>query len=173
MFVFVARQMFDQDHIAAELLVHECLHQRLNDISVTRALFRPEYHDGRSATVSVPWSFGSSRVREFSADRSFAAYHVYSHQTLLYLGMYATAEDQAEAATALENLVLAWARAAHFARALADGPILAELGPDGHRFVAWLSRAVDDLGEFRLPDGTALHDHAEEYTGPESAASND
>lgn len=166
LFVFVAGQMFDEDHIAAELLLHECLHQKLNDLSVIRALFREDYHDAHSATVSVPWSFGSQRVRHFSADRTFAAFHVYSHQALFYLGMLATATTAQDSALAGDNAMLAWARAAHFAAELAGEGIRAELGADGHRFVAWLSRAVDDLGAVRLPDGSLLSSHAGVHSTP-------
>jgi hypothetical protein len=154
--IFVAEEMFERDHVAAELMIHECLHQKLNDISVTRALFRAGYDDNDSARISVPWSFGSGRVRHFSADRSFAAYHVYTHQTLFYMGMLATARLPEENERALDNLVLSWARAAHFTHELAGGPIVDELGPDGPRFVGWLTRAVDDLGTYRLPDGSLL-----------------
>lgn len=171
LFVFVARQMFDQERVAAELLVHECLHQKLNDISVTRSLFRVDYHDAESARITVPWSFGSDRIRYFSADRSFAAFHVYAHQTLLYLGMLATSSEEVEAQEAVDNLLLSWARAAHFARALTHGPILEELGADGHRFVHWLTHAVDDLGAFRLPDGSELSRYTDACTAPQTAAS--
>ncbi|MFI5533934.1 hypothetical protein ACIA8O_35895 [Kitasatospora sp. NPDC051853] len=158
--VFVAEQTFRQDRLAAELLVHESLHQKLNDISLARSLFRPDYHDERSATVSVPWSFGSGRTRHFSADRTFAAFHVYTHQALLYLGLAVTEPDEERAGGALAETVLAWARAAHFARALDGGPVTAELGPDGHRLTRWLTTAVDALGELRLPDGSALAAHS-------------
>ncbi|MGW2402155.1 hypothetical protein ACWCYY_36955 [Kitasatospora sp. NPDC001664] len=168
--VFVAEQTFRQDRLAAELLVHECLHQKLNDISLARSLFRPDYHDERSATVGVPWSFGSSRTRHFSADRTFAAFHVYTHQALLYLGLAVTEPDEERVEGALAETVTAWARAAHFARALDGGPVTAELGPDGHRLAHWLTAAVEALGELRLPDGSSLHAHAGAHAGAPAGA---
>lgn len=172
LFVFLGQHTFERDHFAAELLMHECLHQKLNDISVVRSLFRSGYDDAESAKITVPWSFSGDKPRYFSADRTFAAFHVYSHQTALYLGMAATAVTTDEADLALENVVLSWARAAHFARAVQDEPIRAEFGPDGHRLASWLTRAVDDLGQFRLPDGSLLHSHQEAYASPETAALN-
>ncbi len=162
LFVFLGEGTFRREHFAAELLLHEGLHQKLNDISVVRSLFRPGYNDSQSVTVAVPWSFGRDRTRHFAADRTFAAFHVYSHQTLLYLGMAATATDEQEADVALHNVVLSWARAAHFADAV-GGDVKVEFGPDGHRLAAWLARAVEYVGEYRLPDGTQLRDHRDDF----------
>ncbi|WP_134765084.1 hypothetical protein [Nocardioides sp. 1609] len=164
LFIFLGAATFEREHFAAELLLHESLHQKLNDISVVRSLFRPGYDDAKSVTVTVPWSFGRARTRHFAADRTFAAFHVYSHQALLYIGMAATAGTTEEADLALRNVVLSWARAAHFARAV-RGDIQVEFGPDGRRLAGWLTRAVDDMGEFGLPDGTRLRDHREEFAG--------
>lgn len=171
LFIFVAEQTFDRDDITAELLVHESLHQKLSDISLSRSLLRADYNDTTSATIAVPWSFGSNRIRRFSADRSFAAFHVYTHQAVLYLGMLATSTSDEEAASAVENLILSWARAAHFDREFNSGPVRDEWGTDGYRFAEWLSSAVCNLGNFRLPDGTALSSHAEAFAGPKTAAS--
>ncbi|MFI8436207.1 aKG-HExxH-type peptide beta-hydroxylase [Streptomyces sp. NPDC079020] len=172
LFIFVAEQTFDRDEVAAELLIHECLHQKLSDISVIRSLLRPDYIDSESATIAVPWSFGSDRIRRFSADRSFAAFHVYAHQSLLYLGMLATSNSDSDAALAADNLVLSWARAAHFDREFSTGPIRDEWGPDGYRFVEWLSHALCEIGKFRLPDGTILSSHADAFAKPKTAADN-
>lgn len=170
LFIFLSERMFEDAHFAAELLVHECLHQKLNDISAVRSLFRPDYDDSQSAKVKVPWSFGGNKTRYFSADRTFAAFHVYAHQTLLYLGMTETASTPDETEIAMRNVVLSWARAAHFSLAVQDDQIRAEFGPDGYRFAAWLTRALDDLGHVRLPDGSLLHTHVGEYSSPETAA---
>ncbi|MER5986887.1 hypothetical protein [Streptomyces sp. NPDC001787] len=170
LFVFVAEQTFERDEVAAELLIHECLHQKLSDISVIRSLLRPDYVDSESATIAVPWSFGSDRIRRFSADRSFAAFHVYAHQSLLYLGMLATSKSESAAKLAADNLVLSWARAAHFDREFSTGPIRDEWGPDGYRFVEWLSHALWEIGKFRLPDGTILSSHADAFARPKTAA---
>lgn len=170
LFVFIASHAFEQEHFAAELLMHESLHQKLTDISIVRSLFRPGYDDSQSATIAVPWSFGRSRTRYFAADRTFAAFHVYSHQAVLYLGMAATAKTTDEVDLAVANAILSWARASHFATAVRGGEISAEFGPDGRRLAAWLTRAVEDIGEFRLPDGTRLQEHRDDYAITRSAA---
>ncbi|MFB7262448.1 HEXXH motif-containing putative peptide modification protein [Streptomyces nojiriensis] len=170
LFVFVAEQTFERDELAAELLIHECLHQKLNDISAVRSLLRPDYNDAESATITVPWSFGSDRTRYFSADRSFAAFHVYTHQALLYLGMLATSKSGEDSALVADNLILSWARAAHFERELGAGSIRDEWGPDGYRLAEWLSYAVCELGKFTLPDGTVLSSHADAFSSPKTAA---
>ncbi len=159
--VFVNSSLFDDRFLAAELLQHEALHQKLNDISLARALFRPDYVDADSATASVPWAMpGVALPRYFSADRCFAAYHVYSHQAVLYLGALARCTGTPELPAAVDRLVLSYARAAFFTEALQDPRIRAEWGADGARLAAWLDGIVAPLGEFVLPDGSRLRHHA-------------
>lgn len=157
--IFVSHHVFGEVVRAAELLLHESLHQQLNDISVTRQLFVSTYDDARSARVDVPWTFSGPGVRHFSADRSFAAFHVYTHQTVLYVGVLmshlATGTDTS---SAINHVVTSWARAEHFRRGLALPEMLAELDRDGIALAAWLSRAVDMLGAVTLPDGRKIED---------------
>ncbi|WP_336500100.1 aKG-HExxH-type peptide beta-hydroxylase [Microbacterium paraoxydans] len=154
LFVFINETALQESASAAEFLLHESLHQKLNDISLARTLVRHDYRDEESDQVHVPWSFGSDKERSFGADRSFAAFHVYTHQVLLYLGMYANGVPDEIRAT--ERAALAWARADVFARAIRDGQLDRELGRDGRRLADWLGRAVDQLGEVPLPGGRKL-----------------
>ncbi|CAH0216012.1 hypothetical protein SRABI98_02370 [Microbacterium sp. Bi98] len=154
LFVFINQEALRVLESAAEFLLHESLHQKLNDISLARTLVRADYDDAQSDQVHVPWSFGSDKVRSFGADRSFAAFHVYTHQVLLYLGMYL--HGLADEERAIERAALAWARADVFARAIDSGELDRELGHDGRRLSAWLGGVVDRLGEITLPAGRQL-----------------
>lgn len=157
LFVFVNRKTFDDPVEGAEMMQHECLHQKLNDIGIARSLFRADYDDDRSAKITVPWGRpGTPLPRHFSADRTFAAFHVYSHQALLHLGMLACAKDGEEAEAAVELLSVSWARAAHFDLPSQAEDIQAELGADGRRLIQWLSALVARLGEFEIYPGEQL-----------------
>lgn len=154
LFVFINESALQESASAAEFLLHESLHQKLNDISLARTLVRHDYRDEESDQVHVPWSFGSDKERSFSADRSFAAFHVYTHQVLLYLGMYVNgAADEIQATS---RAALAWARADVFAQAIRGGQLDRELGRDGRRLADWLGRVVDLLGDVTLPEGRKL-----------------
>lgn len=168
--IFVNASFFDDTVAAAELVLHECLHQKLNDLSLARAMFGPAYIDAESPTLKVPWSVDGNEPRFFSADRCFAAFHVYTHQALFYLGMLAT-QVGGDTDTTVERLVISWARANHFASGLANSPVRDEFGPDGLQFTTWLNTAVDNLGEFVLPTGDPLHSGAENYSATEAMQS--
>lgn len=164
--IFVNASFFDDRYLAAELLQHEALHQKLNDIALARALFRPGYVDAESAPVSVPWAMpGVSLPRYFSADRCFAAFHVYAHQAVLFLGALARCTAPADLPAATDRLVVSYARAEFFARALTEPGIRQEWGPDGFRLAAWLGSIVAPLDDVALPDGSRLREHAGAWAG--------
>ncbi|MGW4959064.1 hypothetical protein ACWEPL_17710 [Nonomuraea sp. NPDC004186] len=158
--VSALRNVYD----AAESILHESLHQKLFDIGLARTIFRPGYVDAESHTIPIPWSGDELRVRQFSADRAISAYHVYVHQTLLYLALLTRRRSYAEPdPEILHRTAVAWARAREFRRGLHGDGARTELGEDGLAFLHWLDRAHDALGAVVLPDGSALAGHEGSY----------
>lgn len=158
--IFVNTTVFADEALAAEILLHESLHQKLADIGVAREILRRDYVDEKSHQVSVPW--GGDRW--FSVDRSLAAYHVYTHQSLLYLSLLCRGNLVAvDAHTLARRLVISWARAHHFAEGVAGVDAQAELGIDGRRFTSWLADVVEEVGNVVLPDGSPLRSHVGDF----------
>ncbi|MET7328951.1 hypothetical protein [Nonomuraea sp. NPDC005650] len=162
--IFVNVSALRNVHDAAESILHESLHQKLFDIGLARTIFRPGYVDAESHTIPIPWSGNELRVRRFSADRAVSAYHVYVHQTLLYLALLTRRRSHAEPdPEILHRIAVAWARAREFRRGLHGDGARTELGEDGLAFLHWLDRAHDALGAVVLPDGSALAGHEGSY----------
>lgn len=175
--VFVSRHTFADAIRAAELVFHECLHQKLNDICVVKQLFRPDYDDAASARVTVPWTFSGQGVRYFSADRCFSAMHVYTHQAFLYLGYLinvlekqSSDHDEGRVESAMRHIRSSWARANHFRHGIRAPEMQAELGADGHALAEWLTVAVDRMAVVELPDGSPVDsDLANVFDDPHDA----
>ncbi|AGZ41949.1 hypothetical protein [Actinoplanes friuliensis] len=158
--IYVSDRVFADPVRAAEIVLHESLHQKLADLGVARDILRAGYVDESSELLPVPWG---GRGRLFSADRSLAAYHVYTHQSLFYLSLLCRgAGDEARLTS---SLVKSWARAHHFARGAETPAFAAEYGVDGRRLTAWLAEVVDALAGVPLADGSVLRAHAEGYSG--------
>lgn len=158
--IFVNTKVFADQALAAEIVLHESLHQKLADIGVAREILRRGYVDEESHQIRVPW--GGDRL--FSVDRSLAAYHVYTHQSLLYLSLLCRGDLVAvDAHTLARRLVISWARAHHFAEGTAGAQAQAELGVDGRRFTSWLADVVAEVGNVALPDGSPLREHIGEF----------
>ncbi|GAA0246884.1 hypothetical protein GCM10010492_53100 [Saccharothrix mutabilis subsp. mutabilis] len=160
--IFVNAGVFADEAEAAEIVLHESLHQKLADIGVAREILRRGYVDEQSHRIPVPWGGD----REFSVDRALAAYHVYTHQTVLYLSLLGHGDLVPQGPAVLaRRLATSWARARHFAAGTATPGARAELGLDGRRFTSWLAEVVEELGGAVLPDGSPLRAHADAVHG--------
>nr|BFE50946.1 hypothetical protein GCM10017745_43730 [Saccharothrix mutabilis subsp. capreolus] len=114
--IFVNAGVFADEAEAAEIVLHESLHQKLADIGVAREILRRGYVDEHSHRIPVPWGGD----REFSVDRALAAYHVYTHQTVLYLSLLGHRDLVPQGPAVLaRRLATSWARARHFAEGTA------------------------------------------------------
>ncbi|WP_084960917.1 hypothetical protein [Thermoactinospora rubra] len=161
--VYLSADLLEDPLETADALLHECLHQKLVEVRLTRRMLRDGYSDDTSHKILVPWG-GAGRL--FSVDRSMAAFHVYVHCALLHLA----AADRAEllgltAAEVDERLVCRWARADFFGAALSTPEAGAELGLEGRRLVRWLRSANDRLGTATTTGGVPLAEYAGAY-GP-------
>ncbi|MEV4577364.1 hypothetical protein AB0K16_29395 [Nonomuraea jabiensis] len=159
--VYIGKELLDDPLETADALLHECLHQKLVEVRLTRRMLRDGYSDDTSHKVLVPWG-GSGRL--FSVDRALAAFHVYVHCSLLHL---AAADEHADLGLTPEELderlTVRWARADFFGSTLSTPEAAAELGPDGRRLVRWLRTANDRLGGALTIAGTPLADHGGGY----------
>ncbi|BCQ03089.1 hypothetical protein [Cutibacterium avidum] len=141
---------------AADLILHESLHQKMRDIDTSFDTLADDYVDNAGYMVHVPWG-GAEDGRVFSVDRAMSAYHVYTHLALLHIAAISDPESGPEAAL-LERLLIRWGRADHFGTALLDARAQRDLGVDGRKMVDWLRVAVDELGRFEISPGVRLAD---------------
>ncbi|MFI8294080.1 aKG-HExxH-type peptide beta-hydroxylase [Streptomyces sp. NPDC085614] len=151
--IFIARPTLTADVlISAEAILHEAVHNKLYDLQVTHALFkpqdeigddlvRPEWHQGR-----VAWKF----------NHAFAAFHVYAHLAAFYMGLlfrrqHGGGEELRELAHA-DTLIESTERCVDRARLLQrDLAPLCEgyAGSSGKSMFTWLSGVLNDLHELR------------------------
>jgi HEXXH motif-containing protein len=129
----------------AEALVHEATHQRLYDLTWTRALYAPGYSEWSSPRVVPPWySAEAGGGLAWAADRVLAALHVYAHLLVLW----ATLLDGAWPASATERGAAHMRREraqskAHTLFDLATGTELSNCyGPDGRDLINKLGDVV-------------------------------
>lgn len=143
---------------AADLILHESLHQKMRDIDTSFDTLSDDYVDNAGHMVPVPWG-GGGDGRVFSVDRAMSAYHVYTHLALLHIAAISDPQSGPEAAL-VERLLVRWGRADHFGTALLDSSAQRDLGVDGRKMVDWLRVAVDELGRFEISPGVRLVDAA-------------
>ncbi|ALG27804.1 hypothetical protein AOZ07_01505 [Glutamicibacter halophytocola] len=151
--IFINEDVLGDPVKAAELILHESLHQKLNDICITRTILKIDYKDSESATITVPWGSTGNQPREFSIDRCLAAFHVYTHQTVFYLSMLMALGDD-QSIQIRNSLVSSWSRADHFSQAAKTPEFKKELGAEGLELISWLSACVDDLGNVDFGGGS-------------------
>ncbi|MFI2302949.1 aKG-HExxH-type peptide beta-hydroxylase [Actinacidiphila glaucinigra] len=141
--VYVSESLLGDRLETADAILHECLHQKLAEIELTRRVLRNGYRDEDAHHIVIPWG-GPGRT--FSVDRSLGAFHVYVHGALLHLAAVDRSRPDIDADDLDARLGIRWSRAAFFASALATAESQAELGPDGRRLVRWLTKLNDQLG---------------------------
>lgn len=148
----------------ADTILHEALHQKMADISLTRQILSENYDDLESKAskdLLIPW--GASSPRPFSVALGLAAYHFYLHSTLVH----AAALEHLPTNTVLQSigseeitsrLILAFDRATYLETSLRGEVARKKMGSDGISFVAWMSNALEQLRKVRLLDGTKLEE---------------
>ena len=146
----------------ADSILHEALHQKMADISLTRQILNEEYDDLESKAsrdLLLPW--GDSSPRPFSVALGLAAYHFYVHSTLVH----AAALEHLPTNTVLQSigsneitsrLILVFKRAAYLEKSLRSCVVREKMGSDGISFMDWMSHAMNQLREVRLLNGTKL-----------------
>ena len=155
---------------AAEALLHEALHLKLGDFRHGYSLLREELFDeedaaARAAKVVVPWNRpGLNEENAWGTYRAVAAFHVYTHLSLLC----SVAEEKSAGLAGRfgpsrgEGLPSMTDRHAAFERAqyLASNiPTTAghELGRAGRLLVEWLRSIMKSLDPSPPPEGVYTH----------------
>lgn len=148
--------------MAAEVVFHECLHEKLVRIRMTHHLFREGYDDMASAAVLIPWGAGAPRT--FSVARAIATHHVYMHLAVLHsMALERVGEVDVLAELGEEEIARrlrrCFNRASHLSAVLTEESAVAEMGSDGPRLVEWIGSATRALEGLALPSGATLVPH--------------
>lgn len=155
--------------LAADVILHEALHQKLTDIRLTSNQLADGYNDFSSQArvdVPIPWP-DPNRPRPFSVARGLATLHVYVHLTVLYVSALIAWEGNQDVGgvdldTIVRRLTRVFERARYLVWALSRPVAVRNLGPDAHELLALLLRPVDTFAELQLPLGT-LEDLAADW----------
>ncbi|MEO3404893.1 hypothetical protein AAFN85_13390 [Mucilaginibacter sp. CAU 1740] len=132
--------------ITAEFLLHESLHQKLNDLQLTNHLVPDDYDDIQSEAegdVLIPW--GGSSPRPFSIARALATLHVYLHLLLYYaVVLDLHPEDEfsvfVDRAKMAERFVRIYRRTCFLFSEFDKCGIQAKVKPDAISFLNWMAQ---------------------------------
>lgn len=162
--------------LAADVLLHEALHQKLADIRLTSNQLNAGYDDFTSEArvdVPIPWP-DADQPRPFSVARGLATLHVYVHLTVLYAAALAAWRRKQDVGgvdleTIARRLTRVYERARYLIWALSRETVKPYLGPDADELLAWLHHPVETFGALRLPGG-ALEAAAADWRAHEAHA---
>jgi hypothetical protein len=137
--------------ITAEFLLHESLHQKLNDIQLTYQLMPDKYDDlasERNNDVLIPW--GSKEKRPFSIARAFATYHVYIHLLLYYSIVLSRKKDLFKSYnlndfSIKERFIKIYHRSRFLSIDLERSEILNSIEQDAKEFKKWLDVILNEI----------------------------
>lgn len=128
----------------AEFLLHESLHQKMNDLQVTRPIMVDSYDDFAShekGDVKLPWGLG--KPRPFSLVRAVATFHVYVHLSVLYkLALLKMRTDASitnfSTAKIQKRFLNAYNRASYISNSLLSEYNKQYYNEEGEEFLNWL-----------------------------------
>jgi hypothetical protein len=83
--IFLSPSSLNNPWSAAEVILHEAAHQKLNDIRLTHSIFRSGYSAEESPKIHAVWNKSlAGNSNQWPVDRAIGAYHVYVHLSLFF-----------------------------------------------------------------------------------------
>jgi hypothetical protein len=135
------RQRLTDEAYAADLILHETLHQKFGECLLTRRLLPPDYSPDRGPFVEIPWNPMPSGPRTMDMVRVLSTAHVYTHLLTLWMRSFEEHRLDRERAVIAKYL----GRAAFFLTLGTSDTVVKNVGPEGPEFLQWLRNAVDEL----------------------------
>ncbi|MBO3273500.1 hypothetical protein, partial [Hymenobacter defluvii] len=134
--------------LTGEFLLHESLHQKMNDLQVTRPIVIDSYDDFISheqGDIKLPWGIG--KPRPFSLVRALATFHVYVHLCVLYkmaiLKIHAGENVTAFPETKVwKRFLNSYNRAQYLLQSLRSERLVSYYGREGLEFISWLDNVL-------------------------------
>jgi hypothetical protein len=133
----------------AEALLHECAHNKLFDLYLTRLVLEPGYDCRHARTIHARWKKSTLMQRNlWPLDQALSACHVYVHLAVFHRAVHEHADGLVDRfgpvdTSSVMKSPLAFERAAYLAGELAkedyDG-----LGSGGRTLVEWLTAQLDE-----------------------------
>jgi len=148
---------------AAENLLHEALHLKLQDLHHSHAILRRGYRASHSPLIPALWNRpGKDRDNEWPACRSLSAMHVYVHLALYFSRLEQRLEQIQAVHGPLRGYEPTLLKRQAFERARYLGLSLRntswqELGMAGQRMVDWLLGILEHLGAGPAPEDDGAH----------------
>lgn len=164
--VFLNRFVLAHHWRAAEHILHEALHQQLYDFRQAHSLFKENDNGAGMPRIHTPWNVPGNN--QFDPFRALAAFHVYTHLSLLSILAQRRADDLRDefGEQASDARMIAPHTALSRARHLRDqilALLLGELGPAGQHLVQWYSSVLDVLDSSPPPAGSTTHLYLDRY----------
>lgn len=145
--IFVNRTVLADPVRVAEIILHECVHQKLYDLYLLHPLLPPGYDPDSASTVFPPW-----QRERWSYDRAFAAAHVYVHIAAFYDAMLG---KETSPAIARDRRTLAVTRAQYLISTLTNSPERIA-SRKGQEFLNWLEHGLHAIEPDSAIRGTIL-----------------
>lgn len=129
---YFGRDTFSSPYVGSASILHEALHSKAQYIA--RGLFRYQLDENADENIEIPWWTTKNSRTYWNLSRSFDAFHVYSHISLLHASAFIT-EGSKES---LKLCQVASFRAAFLSSLLARASSN-ELDEERRELVAWLT----------------------------------
>jgi hypothetical protein len=148
--IFLSPLILQDPWQAAEVLLHEAMHQKFIDLEHTHSLLGTGYYNTPSPTIRPLWNRpGIGKADEWTIDRALTVMHVYTCLALFYDGVERRTPELSEDYGPLHG----FDPAVSFRSALDRAQYLryqmsrytGNLGYAGQKFVKWLSDLLDQL----------------------------
>jgi hypothetical protein len=124
--------------VAAESLLHECLHEKYISLTNTRHIMRSTYDDSTSSRLKLPWSNSLNEKRQFRARRCLSTLHVYAHLAAFHSAVLLSPILMDHHPLARERLVFNYERGEFLLRAMLNPALAVDYGCDGLALRDWL-----------------------------------
>jgi hypothetical protein len=142
--IFLSPTPLANPWLAAEAILHESMHKKLSDLTLTQNIFRTGFSAAESPTIRALWNHDLSwNSNAWSIDRALFALHFYTQIVVFFLAVDAKQNmlsskygachwdnPKSNAASALKRAIYLWHELQPYAEAY--------LGNDGRLLLGWL-----------------------------------
>lgn len=148
--IFLSAASLENPYVAAESILHEAVHKKASDLSLTRSILRAGYSPDISRSITIPWNKPLPwNPNVWPVDRALLAFHVYVHLAVFFTELTIRPKLYSVANVPLSAHVgqlaeQSFDRARYLSKALNE-TASGHLGDDGHAFLGWLNATLHRL----------------------------
>jgi HEXXH motif-containing protein len=147
--IFLSPRHLQTPWAVAEALLHECAHNKLFDLYLTRLILEDGYDCRHARTIHARWNKSTlMQLNQWPLDQALSACHVYVHLAVFDRAVREHGQGLVERFGPVDTSSVmksprALERAAYLVGELADHEY-SGLGPDGRALVDWLAAELGD-----------------------------